>query len=210
MNGITQYKQKVFRQDYCAAAILAGGANSRMQGRNKAFLEVQDRPIFEHLTERLSVYFSEIIIISNNPGEYLPYDYPVYSDLYPERCSLNGVHSALSYCSSPHVLLVPCDLPFLQNAMVELLLAEQDPKYDIVIPQTRAGLEPLCAIYSKRCLKPAARMLENNSLSIRSFFSQVRIKTVPETTLRAADPLLVSFMNVNTPQDLEKARTREA
>ncbi|MBI9076362.1 MAG: molybdenum cofactor guanylyltransferase [Desulfatibacillum sp.] len=210
MNRMETHGQGSSLQNSCAAAILAGGVNSRMKGRNKAFLNIQGRPIIDHLTERLAGFFREIIIISNDPLQYLDYDYPVYSDLSTRRCSLNGVHTALNCAVLPNVFMVPCDLPFLQAGMVKLLLTEQDPKFDIIIPQTPAGFEPLCAIYSRKCLKPAARMLETRNLSIRSFFSQVRVKAIPEGKLRAADPELLSFMNVNTPQDLENARTKEA
>lgn len=209
MNAKITIPNKPLSTANCAAAILAGGANSRMDGKNKAFLNINGKSIFEYLVNRLNPFFMEIFVISNNPREYLKYDLPVYSDLFTRRCSLNGVHSALTYAKAPFVFLAPCDMPFLQDGMIRLLLAEQDPKFDIIIPRTQAGYEPLCAIYSKRCLKPAARMLESDRLSIRSIFSQVRVKEIPEEKLYTADPQLASFINVNTPQDLEMARNKE-
>lgn len=209
MNARITIPKESIPSSNCAAAILAGGANSRMDGRNKAFLNINGKSIFEYLVGRLTPFFKEIFVISNNPREYLKYDLPVYSDLFTKRCSLNGVHSALTYAKAPFVFLAPCDMPFLRDEMISLLLGERDSKFDIIIPKTQAGYEPLCAIYSKRCLKPAARMLESDRLSIRSIFSQVRVKEIPEDKLHAADPQLASFINVNTPQDLEKARHKE-
>jgi molybdopterin-guanine dinucleotide biosynthesis protein A len=75
----------------------------------------------------------------------------------------------------------------------------------VVIPRTEVGIEPLCAVYSRRCLQTVQGALEQNNLKIRSFFSRVRVKEIPETVLRKMDPGLVSFFNINTPDDLEQA-----
>jgi molybdopterin-guanine dinucleotide biosynthesis protein A len=74
-----------------------------------------------------------------------------------------------------------------------------------VLPRTSAGFEPLCAAYSRRCLKPAEDHLRANKLKIHLALKDCRIKTISEDRLRAKDPDLVSFFNVNTPQDLARA-----
>jgi molybdopterin-guanine dinucleotide biosynthesis protein A len=70
------------------------------------------------------------------------------------------------------------------------------------MPVTGKGNEPLCAIYSKRCIKPIERQLKNEDTKIVNFFPKVRVKEIPERELRSADPHLVSFFNINTPKDL--------
>jgi molybdopterin-guanine dinucleotide biosynthesis protein A len=84
-------------------------------------------------------------------------------------------------------------------------LDELEQKWDVVIPVTEQGHQPLCAIYSKRCIKPIERLLENNDPKISNLFSKVRVKEIPEEQLRSADPELVSFFNINTPKDLDDA-----
>jgi molybdopterin-guanine dinucleotide biosynthesis protein A len=76
---------------------------------------------------------------------------------------------------------------------------------DIVIPETSKGFEPLCSVYSKRCLKPIEQQIIKQQLKIRHVFPKVRVKKLPEPILRKADPDLLSFSNINTPEDLAKA-----
>jgi len=80
-----------------------------------------------------------------------------------------------------------------------------EPGIDVVIPQTSRGLEPLCAVYSKRCIKPVEQSLGQKQFKIQSFFPRVKIKKIPETTLREKDPELLSFYNINSPVDLDRA-----
>lgn len=197
------------RKQTCTAAVLAGGCNTRMNGISKAFIQVEGVKIIDRVLEVLGEFFDETIIISNAPLAFFQYDLPVYSDLLEPRSSLNGVYSALEYAQSSHVLVVPCDLPFLRPDMMRLLLDEFMPGLDVLIPQTAMGMEPLCAIYSKRCIKPARRLLDRKKFSIKGFFPEVRVKTIPESQLRLADPQLQSFFNVNSPDDLEKAENKE-
>jgi molybdopterin-guanine dinucleotide biosynthesis protein A len=74
------------------------------------------------------------------------------------------------------------------------------------MPETSAGFEPLCAAYSKRCLAAAQNHLEQKKLKIIKTFRKNRIKTVSEKALRKIDPELVSFFNINTPEDLARAK----
>ena len=78
----------------------------------------------------------------------------------------------------------------------------REPNADIVIPSTSAGFEPLFAVYRKTCLPAMAHQLERDQLKIQDLFRKVRLKTIDEAELRRADPELISFFNVNTPEDL--------
>jgi molybdopterin-guanine dinucleotide biosynthesis protein A len=97
----------------------------------------------------------------------------------------------------------------LQKGLVETIVNALAPKFDVVIPETEQGLEPLCAIYSKSCLEPIERQLSANILKIQKFFRSVRIKKISEAHLRRNDPELLSFFNINTPDDLKLAETIE-
>ena len=74
------------------------------------------------------------------------------------------------------------------------------------MPETAAGFEPLCAIYSKRCLKAAEDHLKANKVKIQWAFRSNRIRNIPENQLRTVDPELRSFLNINTPEDLVRAQ----
>jgi len=189
----------------CSGAILAGGLNSRMGGKNKALLSVGNQRILDHLTNAFQGLFETPVLVTNSPVDFLSWDMMMAADLFPVRSSLTGIHAGLFHASLPHVFVTACDTPFLKKELIVLLLDTLEPQWDVVIPETQDGFQPLCAIYSKRCLKPIERQLRDENPKIIDFFSTVRVKHVAEDRLREADPDLLSFFNVNTPQDLVKA-----
>jgi molybdopterin-guanine dinucleotide biosynthesis protein A len=189
----------------CTGVILSGGLNTRFDGKNKAFISVGGRRILDRLLDVFSDIFDEIILVTNNPEDFLQWDLKIVTDIFDLRSSLTGIHTGLFYSSNPYAFFSACDTPFLKKELVEVLTAQMEPKIDIVMPETAAGFEPLCAIYSKRCLKPAADHLRANKLKIQWALRSNRIKNIPEKLLREVDPELMSFFNINTPQELARA-----
>jgi molybdopterin-guanine dinucleotide biosynthesis protein A len=192
------------------AVILAGGLNSRMGGRNKAFLSVGSQRILDRICNTLAGLFEKRLLVTNAPLSYVEWDVEIITDLFPLRSSLTGIHAALVHTPESHVFVTACDTPFIRPGLVQALLGEAGSKWDVVIPVTERGHQPLCAIYSKRCLKPMERQLEKADPRISNVFSVVRVKEVPEEVLRRADPELLSFVNVNTPEDLAACESLEA
>lgn len=173
-----------------------------MGGKNKALLSTGGQTIMDRLYNTLRGSFDEVLLVTNNPLQYLSWDLTIVTDIFPIRSSLAGIHAGLFYASAPHAFITACDTPFLKTDLIRALLAELEPKQDVIMPVTGKGNEPLCAIYSKRCIKPIERQLKNKDTKIVNFFPKVRVKEIPERELRSADPRLVSFFNINTPQDL--------
>ena len=192
-------------QQTCTGIILAGGESKRLNNVEKSTLFVGDKRIIERMMTVYEKLFSEIILVSNHPTAYLEWDALVVKDIYTTRSSLTGIHSGLFYTRTDHAFIAACDTPFLKMDLVKIILQHIDSSADIVIPRTDIGIEPLCAVYSRRCLQTIQGALEQNNLKIRSFFSKLRVKEIPETVLRTMDPGLVSFFNINTPDDLEQA-----
>ena len=189
----------------CTGIILAGGESKRLNRIEKSSLLVGDKRIIERMMTVFENLFSEIILVSNQPTTYLEWDAIVVKDIYAIRSSLTGIHSGLFYTKTDHAFIAACDTPFLKLNLVKTIVQHIEPGTDVVIPRTEVGIEPLCAVYSRRCLQPVQNALEQNNLKIRDVFSKLTVKEVPETALRKMDPGLVSFFNINTPDDLEKA-----
>jgi molybdopterin-guanine dinucleotide biosynthesis protein A len=185
--------------------ILAGGLSTRYGGENKAFLRVGGMRILDRLFAVYGELFDEIILVTNNPGEFLNWDALIVTDIFPVRSSLTGIHAGLFYARHPFAFFSGCDTPFLKKEVVETVLDSLEPGIDLVIPQTSAGLEPLCAAYSQRCLKAAEEHILQNKFKIQMALSGKRIKKIPEDVLRQKDPQLRSFFNVNSPEDLARA-----
>jgi molybdopterin-guanine dinucleotide biosynthesis protein A len=74
------------------------------------------------------------------------------------------------------------------------------------VPFYDGHYQPLCAIYSKRCIPFIERQLSANEYKISHLFERVQVKTVPVDKLKTADPDLISFLNVNTPASFDACR----
>ncbi|MGD8799790.1 MAG: molybdenum cofactor guanylyltransferase, partial [Desulfobacterales bacterium] len=186
----------------CTGVILSGGLANRYDGTEKALLRVGGKRILDRIYTIYRELFEEIILVSNHPEKFLEWDLLIVSDLFPIRSSLTGIHAGLFYSSNPYAFISACDTPFLKKEMVESVINRIEAQIDIVMPETSAGFEPLCAAYSKRCLEAAQNHLEREKLKITKTFRKSRIKTISEKVLRKIDPELRSFFNINTPEDL--------
>ncbi len=173
-----------------------------MGGQNKAFLSVGNQRILDRLCHTLEDVFEEVLLVTNDPLEYLSWNLTIVTDLFPIRSSLTGIHAGLFHASASHVFVTACDTPFLKKGLIRALLEELEPKWDVIIPVTNEGPQPLSAIYSKRCIKPIEHQLRHEDAKIVNFFPKVKVKEVPEEKLRKVDPELISFFNINTPEDL--------
>lgn len=187
----------------CGAVILAGGLNIRMDGRNKALLELGGQTIVARLVERLREIFSQIVLVTREPAPYAQLPVKVVSDIYAARSSLTGIHAGICNLDAEYAFVVPCDTPFLQPALVDLLLDALAPGVDVVIPFFEGHFQPLCAIYSKRSLAAIESQLERDAFKIIDIFDQLEVRTVPLEKLKIADPHMLSFFNVNTPADFQ-------
>ena len=189
----------------CTGVILAGGMNTRFSGQDKAFLSVGGKRILDHLYSIFNALFEDIILVTNDPYKYLEWDINIVTDIFSVRSSLTGIHAGLFYALNPFVFFAACDTPFLKRELVETIINSIEQRVDVVIPETQAGLEPLCAVYSKECLKPVEQHIIKKEFKIQQLFRKQRVKKIPEKILREKDPDLISFFNINTPQDQEKA-----
>ena len=189
----------------CSGVILSGGLSTRFNGQNKAVINIGGRRVLDRLYAVFCELFDEIILVTNHPEQFLEWDLIIATDLFSARSSLTGIHTGLFYMQNPFAFISACDTPFLNKELVETLLQHIDQRYDIVMPETAAGMEPLCAIYSKNCLKTAEQHIKQNKFKIQRALANHRLKKIPEKILRSKDPDLRSFFNINTPADLELA-----
>ena len=126
-------------------------------------------------------------------------------DLYPGKSSLGGIFTGLACANSFHSLVAACDMPFLNPDLLRYMI-DLSPAVDVVMPRLGGFEEPLHAIYSKNCMPHMERQLRAGNLKITAFFDQVNVRYVTEEEIDRFDPQHLSFFNVNTQADLEKAR----
>lgn len=185
--------------------IQAGGKSTRMGGRPKALMEVGGRPIIERVVAALAPAVDDLLIVTNTPELYAFLGLPMVPDVFPDHGALGGVYTGLKAAPGDAAFTVACDMPFLHPAAVRLVV-DRVALADVVIPRVGGQLETLHAAYGKACLGPMEARLRAGQLKIVGFFAEVRVLEIPEAEVaRHADPALV-FMNVNTPEELARAR----
>jgi molybdopterin-guanine dinucleotide biosynthesis protein A len=180
--------------------ILSGGKSSRM-GENKAFIEIDGVPIIRRICNLFKTLFSEILIVTNEIELFQDFEAKIYHDLIPNQGALGGLYTGIYFSSFPHVFCVACDMPFLKGPVIRHLIEKME-NYDVVVPKTQDGLQPLHAIYSKNCLDPIRRIMERKHFKIIDIYPMVKVNVVEENEFRHLDATRESFLNVNTPEEL--------
>jgi molybdopterin-guanine dinucleotide biosynthesis protein A len=168
--------------------------------KNKAFLELEGKPLVERTLTILQAVFTEVLISSNKPELYADYKVPVILDEILERGPLEGLYQGLKAATYDEVFVVACDIPFLRVDLIRFL-ATWMPEYDVVVPQLKSGLHPLHAYYHRRCLPMMKNNLEAGRLKIIDLYPNWSVRYVDEAELQAFSDLNKVLCNVNTPED---------
>jgi len=189
--------------------VLAGGLGSRIGG-DKAGVELGGAPLLQWVVSALEHVVSGFVF-SVAPDQSLPrmrFRAPalVCEDLLPARGPLAGIFSGLKASPTNHVLVVPCDAPFVQPEVLKLLVSLRHG-FDAVVPVVGGRREPLIAAYAQSCVTPMEIALNSGDWSLQTLLPALHVRYVDEEELRAVDPHLRSFVNVNTPAELEAANS---
>ena len=190
------------------AIILAGGKSSRVGlNKSKDQMKLAGRPLIDWVISKLTSLdnlIEENIIIVGTKEKY-PNFKQVVQDIFPQKGPLGGIFSGLKASNSQYNLVVACDMPFLEVKLLQYMREEIDSN-DIIIPRYNRGyIEPLCAIYSKKCLEVMEKNIQSGILSIRKIFPHLKIKFIEEEEVKKFDPKFYSFFNVNFRHDFRKA-----
>jgi len=186
--------------DNLTVAIQAGGKSSRM-GTDKSFVPFLGRPMIEVVRERVEGLGDELILITNTPEPYAYLGLPMFGDDYPDTGPLGGIYTAIRHARNPHVLIVACDMPWLNRPLLEYQAGLRETA-DVVVPRWDKFPEPLHAVYSQACLEPIREKLAAGMLKITAFYGRVSVRFVERPEIERFDPQGRSFVNVNTPDDL--------
>jgi len=192
--------------------VLAGGLSRRL-GRNKAIEPVGGEPLIKRVINRLAQVSEQIVVVLNDSERAsalsLPESTKVVADMYPGKGPLGGIFTGLSAADGEWGVVVGCDMPFLNVDLFNYMLSLRH-EFDAVVPVLDGWPEPTHALYSKVCLPHMERWLRAGDLKIVRFFEDVRVRSVPEEDVDRLDPGRLSFFNVNTQDDLDRARSLAA
>jgi len=188
--------------------VLAGGKSLRL-GYDKALETVGNKSLLQRVISCVSPLSSAIILVTARELTTLQsIDYPklrVVTDIYPGKGPLVGIYTGLVTSTLFYNLVVASDMPFLNQALLRYMI-QLSTNFDIVAPRVGNLVEPLHAVYTKSCSAPIEQIIKQGKLSVNKLFSLVRVRYVEAEEIERFDPKHLSFFNINTKADLEKAR----
>ena len=191
-----------FEKDNLCVAILAGGESIRM-GKNKALIHLNNKVLIQYAVDLAKTSSDVPLIITNSPEDFEFLHLPMQKDIFKNSGPLGGIYTALNHCQTEHCLILACDLPFLSKELLAFL-RKHGTAYDVFAFDTGKGVEPLCAVYSKKCIPVMKEQLDRGNLRVTDIYSHVRTKTFfLEESHRLHEPS--QFFNINTPEDFQES-----
>jgi molybdenum cofactor guanylyltransferase len=188
------------------AVVLAGGKSSRM-GRPKSLLVFDGEPLILHIVRALKRMFAETVIVAA-PEQELP-DLPaiLVRDEVAYQGPVGGIYYGLKAASGNFCFVTSCDVPFLNLALISHLTSQM-LNHDVVVPHWENRFQPLHAAYRTSVLPLLKEQLDRGELRPVYLFDKVRTRKIGEDEIRRFDPEGLSFFNMNTPDDYERALQR--
>ena len=187
-----------------SVVVQAGGQSSRM-GRDKALVQLAGLPMIQHVLARLVGLGDETLVTTNNPDALEFLGLPLIPDEEPGAGALWGLRTALRAARGNAVLVVACDMPFVNRLLLEHLIA-LSPKADVVVPRWNDRYQTMQSVYArKKCLSAVEDALDRGERRMISFYPHVKVRIVSPEDVAELDPKGRSFFNVNTPEELLEA-----
>lgn len=178
-------------------------------GRAKALERINKQSLIERTIDCLSIVSQALLVVTSQEQFRLVaaarLKGKVIVDIYPGKGALGGIYTGLASADSFYSLVVGCDMPFLNRDLLCYLI-DLAPNFDVVVPRIDDMLEPLHAVYSRDCLAPIKELIDKDRLGVSQLFNLVKTRYVGKDEIAKFDPRCLSFFNINTLDDLRKAK----
>ena len=196
-------------EDNILGAILAGGQSKRM-GKDKLFLELDNKKLIEHTIDKVKKYLKKVIIITNQDNEFFSKNNltTVKDCVEGQLGPLVGILTAmkwakenLSQCS--WVATFPCDTPFFPESIIKSFIEESEKKESLILCASSHGRKHnIFGLWSLDLYEKLKDDLINKKVrKVQDWTEKNKIKNL-EFKFKDYDP----FFNINTEEDLEFAK----
>lgn len=188
--------------------VLAGGRSLRL-GRDKNYQTIGGIRLLERVLHVMGSFEGDTVVVTSS-GQSFP-DLSTYkrlkilTDIFPDRGALGGIYTGLIHSNSFYNFVVASDMPFLNKTLLNYI-RRIAPGFDAVVPRIGCHVEPLHAVYSKKCIGPIESNLKKGFLKASSLLSRIKVRYIESIEIDVFDPNHLSLFNVNTEADLARAR----
>ncbi len=184
------------------AVILAGGRGRRLGGQDKGLLELNGKPLIEHILDAVKPQVKTVIINANrNLDVYTDYTYPVVSDEMTDfQGPLAGFAAALSACNTDYIMTLPCDGPAvpadLANRLSKALIENEA---ELAVAHDGQRMQPVYALIPVSLLASLQKFLDAGDRKIDLWYAQHKV------ALTDFSDVMENFFNINTEKDHHRA-----
>jgi molybdopterin-guanine dinucleotide biosynthesis protein A len=192
----------------CASAIVLCGGRSRRMGSDKADLDLLGEALLDRVISQLEPLAAELLLACGPRERYLDRGLPIVLDRVPDAGPLGGIAAGLEVAQQDLVLVVACDMPRLSTRLMRRLLERaRKERLDVCWFESERGVEPLCGVYSRRCLEPIRAALAGGRRKVTGFITpELRTGVVRHVELEEDLRRRDCAVNLNTPEELASER----
>lgn len=165
-------------------------------GEDKGLMELDGRPMIQHVIDEVKQISNEIIIISNHPV-YEQFGCPVYADEIIGKGPLAGLYTGLNKSASQKNIVLSCDVPFITMELIQFLI-DHFYDFDITIPEKGGKTHQLIGVFDKSCIDSFKKDLDNNQLKLISAYENLNLNVVNANQFDEK-----VFSNINTKDDFK-------
>jgi len=188
---------KKISKNEITAVILAGGQASRMDGEDKGLIVFRELPLIVHVVNITKPKVSQILISANrNFEEYANFGKVIRDDLEGFQGPLAGISKALKVCSTPYLLVLPCDSPLIDEALIDSLIEKMEiSKVDICVAHDGSIMHATFALMQTKLEKSLEGFLEEGGRKMALWYRQHSLERIDVSSH------LEVLTNINRPED---------
>jgi molybdopterin-guanine dinucleotide biosynthesis protein A len=188
---------KKISKNEITAVILAGGQASRMDGEDKGLIVFRELPLIAHVVNITKLKVSRILISANrNFEEYANFGKVISDDLEGYQGPLAGISKALKVCPTPYLLVLPCDSPLIDEALIDSLIEKMEvSKVDICVAHDGSIMHATFALMQTKLEKSLEEFLEEGGRKMALWYRQQSLERIDVSSH------LEVLTNINRPED---------
>ena len=180
-----------------SVAILTGGRARRMDGRAKGLIEINGTPIIRRLTNLVQNRASDIFFVGQEDGAYASLGFRTISDAQPNKGAPGGLYTALISADTPWVMVLPCDVPYLNTETLDRL--QPSRVHDAILYRVNGRQQPLVGLWNQKVSEALHTALKRGNPSLNELAEGLNVKWIETTDERP-------FFNLNSHADLAKLK----
>lgn len=197
---ITVREPKVISRQDISAVVLCGGQGARLHGQDKPLISVESRRIIDYLLLQLEPQVDRILLsCSRNVALYEAIGHQVVVDSEPARGPLAGIVEAMQFVSTPWMLTVPGDVPFLPATLVAELSIDAEHQ-GVAVPLVAGQREHLFLLMNLARRRDLADFYEEGGIAVKYWLDKICVQPTDLSKLASC------FLNVNTPANLTEMK----